>query len=256
MVGKPFHRFFGAALAVLALCVAPVVNAQDEAKPADPVMLKRTYKAKRVSTYKNTIKTNVMGADIAIETKVKIAVKEIKEDGSIVIESKDEGGTISIMGSEQPSPSSNPTIVTRDKDHKVKEVKREAGEMDPFSPEVMKFMEWMNEPILGKNAVKPGDSWETKIENPLKKDDKFTVKTTFVGIEKVEGVTLWKFKQSTTASAGADDAKVEYTFTSWLDPKDGETVKYEGKVKDLPTQQFGPITFEVTLLRLESKDEA
>ena len=44
--------------------------------------------------------------------------------------------------------------------------------------------------ILPEKEVKSGDSWQTEFDNPAAKGKKVTVKTSYLGTEKVDGRRL------------------------------------------------------------------
>jgi hypothetical protein len=103
-------------------------------------------------------------------------------------------------------------------------------------------MAMLSDQLFTDKEVKKNDTWETEIENPAVKEKKVTVKGTYLGNETVDGVELWKVKQTADAATDKDGGKLSVDFTSWINPTNGQVVKSEGVVKDLPTM-FGPMTW-------------
>src|SRR5207248_1555 len=77
---------------------------------------------------------------------------------------------------------------------KLVDFKMEEGGI--LAPEIARLLATLRTPILPEKEVKAGDTWQTEFDNPAVKGKKFTVKTTFVGTDKVEGMDVWKIQQS------------------------------------------------------------
>ena len=240
------RRIFGGVLLALALIGARSANAEPK-----KMALSRMLKAGVITTYKSQIKASVQGMDIVIDQSKKQTIKTIKENGNIVVLSEDLGGTMKLNGMEQEQKPGAPSTETRDKLGKLVEFSHEQDQNAPFTPEIQKLIASLSELILTDKEVVDGDSWDTQLDNPASKDNKIKVKTTYQGIEKVDGVELWKFKQTAEAIVSADGAKVAQESTIWLNPKDGLMEKSDSKVKDAPTQ-FGPLDFVVVVNRVKA----
>jgi hypothetical protein len=241
------NRMLWSVLCAAAIISAPSVQAQDKA-----VTLARTYKAGDVQRYKVTVNASVMGMDVIVTSTAKNTIKEIKPNGDIVIEAADEGTKVNFGGQEQEQPAGPPVIETRSKTGKLVELKTDPAAQALLAPEIQKMSAMVSDIILSEKAVKAGDVWETEFDNPAVKGKKLTVKTTFVGMDKVEGKDLWKIKQSLTAETGMESAKVAHDYTTWLDPANGRLVKLEGTVKDIPTQ-FGPLSWTMKMEAVTEK---
>jgi hypothetical protein len=241
------NRVFWSVVCAMAAVSAQAVQAQDK-----PVTLARTYKAGDVQRYKVTVNASVMGMDVIVTSTAKNTIKEIKKNGDVVIEAADEGTKVSFGGQEQEQPAGAPITETRSKTGKLVDLKTDPASQALLSPEIQKMSAMVSDIIVSEKAVKPGESWETEFDNPAVKGKKLTVKTTFVGTEKVEGKELWKVKQSLTAETGMESAKVSHDYTTWLDPANGRLVKLEGTVKDIPTQ-FGPLSWTMKMEAVTEK---
>ena len=226
----------GAACALLILA-AGLARAQDK-----EVNLVRTVKEGDTVRHKVTITASVMGMEVIVVQNSKAVAKKINDKGHIVWENASEGGSVTVGGTEQPQDASPAGTETRDKYNKLIDYKAPETAQEIMSPEVQKLVANSSEVIFSEKPVKAGDSWSTDAENPVVKDKKFSIKTTFVGLDKVEGKEYWKVKQEVSADVDKDGGKTSSEFTAWLDPADGSTFKMEGTVKDLPTM-FGPLSW-------------
>jgi hypothetical protein len=220
-----------------------------------PLALAITAKKGDVIRQKITINANVLGMDLVIVQTTKTQLKDIDKKGNLVWEQTVESVTLNDMAQTEIPPAQTQT---RDKQNKLVEFKPLEAGGNPFSPEVQKLMAATSEIILTDKEVKPGESWTTEFENPIVKEKKVAVKTTFVGMDKVEGKEYWKVKQTATAETDAAGAKSIADMTAWLDPADGSMFKMEGSVKDIPIEQAGPIswTMKMEKLKAEKTDKA
>lgn len=232
-----------------AVIAALPVRAEDK-----PVKLARIFKKDEVTRHKSESVVSVNGMEVTLTQSSKITIKEVKDDGHVLSETKNEGGKINVGGMEMDIPEAPPVTVTKDKRGVVTEFKMDDGGMSPFSPEILKLMVIVGDPILSEKEVKAGDSWETELDNPAVKGKKFTIKTTFVGVDKVDGVDLWKVKQTTEPAVDAAGAKMGCELIVWLAPANGREVKSESSIKDLPSN-FGTMSLKskTTLVKEEKK---
>jgi hypothetical protein len=219
------------------------------------VSLLRTYKAGEISRYKSTITANLMGTEVVVTQTIKEEVKEVKENGHAVIVSTNEGGKVSANGQEQEIPSTPPITTTRDRLGKLMDFKKEQSPQGLTSPEVERLMTALSDTLFTDKPVKAGDTWQIEIDNPVVKEKKVVVKGAFLGTEALDGRDLWKVKQSGEADIDSNGAKMSYEFTAWLNPANGQPVKVEGSVKDLPTQ-FGPLSMKVVMTLLPAEENA
>ena len=230
------------------LMAAAAVKAQDMA-----VTIARNVKAGDIHAYKMVILASVAGNEATVTRKVKETVKEVKPTGEIHFVQSDEGTTIEVAGMQLPEqPPMPPVTFIRNKSNRLVDIK-DAPIEGLMAPEIMRLSSNLTEFLLPEKGVKPGDTWETVFDNPAVKDKKVTVKGSFVGREKVEGVDLLKVKQTAEAQTDAAGATMSVEMTGWLDPATGSAVRAEGTVKELPTLQFGPMNWTVKVSPL--KDE-
>lgn len=226
-------RIVAAMLGSLALAACMVARADDK-----PVTLARAFKKGDVGRMKIETTVNVNGGDVLVNLTSKSTVKEIKDNGQIVMEFQDEAGKVTVNGSDMDIPAGPPMTIAYDKSGKLVDLMANEG-TGILTPEVLRLLETMRMPILSDKEVKAGDAWQTEFDNPAVKGKKFTVKTTYLGTEKVDGTDLWKIKQTGEPETDAAGAKMGYDATYWLDPSTGYLVKSDVKITDQPTKQYG-----------------
>jgi len=222
----------------------------------DAVTLALAYKKGDVIRHKVTINTSIMGMDVTVTSTSKTTVQEVKDNGEVVSVEEAEETRISIGGMEIDQPGQPPVTTTRDKYGKLVDYKREETPQAFLAPEIERMSAMISGALLPDKAVKAGDTWQVELENPAVKGKKVVVKGTFIGMEKVDDAELWKIKQTAEADTDADGGKMTQEFIAWLAPSNGQVVKMEGSVKDLPTVQFGPIswTIKMELIKEEKKE--
>lgn len=236
-------------IGLMALGVAQI--AASAARAQDEVNLEYSYKKGDVFRYKTEVIANVMGMEVTVKTGQKMIVKEIKENGDYVIAYEGESGVASIAGQEQEMPATPPFEITISKRGKFISYNTEA-QQGIMSPEIVKLMAVMAENVLPEKPVKPGETWTTEVDNPAVKGKKVMTKTTFMGVEKVEGVDYWKIKQVSEAATDESGAKMTQEMTVWLVPGSGHSFKMEGTIKGLPTQ-FGDMDWTLKLSLVKDK---
>lgn len=220
-----------------------------------PVTLKRTFKKGDVGRYKAESKIILGGGEAKMAGTSSLTVKEIKLNGDVVIEELDEGGTLTFNGTDREIPKGRPSLVTRTKYGKLLDFKVEETALSQQSPEVTRLMAAIGNPFLPEKPVKPGDTWENEVDNPLLKDKKVDVKTTFVGTEKVDGKAYWKLRQSSEALTDATGGKMTYEGAFWLDPANGQEERAEVNIKNLPSN-FGSLTLQIKAERVKSSEKS
>ncbi|HET6385796.1 MAG TPA: hypothetical protein VFJ58_20585 [Armatimonadota bacterium] len=217
-----------------------------------PVTLSRTFKkgdVVRINVETTTVGPN--GADAQIKLTSSSTVKDVKDNGDVVIETQDQPGKLTINGNDMDIPGGQLTTLTFDTTGKLVDFKSDPGGI--LAPETSRQLEIMRMPILPDKAVVAGDSWQSTFDNPAVKGNKFTVRTTFVGMDKVDGANLWKLSQAGAPQTDANGAKMGFDATYWLDPASGQLVKSEIKITDEPTTRFGThsLTTKTTLIKPE-----
>jgi hypothetical protein len=232
-------------LLALAL-LAPTLGRADD----NPVTLSRTFKKGDISRVKIETAIDANGTDVLVKLTSRSTVKELKDNGQFEVETQDEAGKLTLNGSDRDIPAGAVTALTYDKTGKLVDFKAENGGI--LTPEILRQLEIMRMPILPEKAVKAGDSWQSEFDNPAVKGKKFTVKTTFAGMDKVDGTDLWKVKQGGSPETDADGAKMGYDATYWLDPATGQIVKSEVTIKDEPTIMYGKHTLTTKTSRIKS----
>lgn len=224
------NRVLGSALCLLGLLGGQALRADET-----PVHLIVTPKVGRVLRTRLATTITIMGMELQTNGTVKNVIKEVKPNGDVVIETIDEGGTITVNGQKAPQNATPPYTSTRDKFGKTIEThKTRTGGVT--TPEVNKLLDAITDIILTDKPVKLNDTWVTEVENPVVKEKKVIVKDTYVGTEKIEGKEYWKLKQTAEATTDAAGNRIVYEVTEWISSIDGAPFKFEATVANVPTR--------------------
>src|SRR5579872_7462960 len=146
------HRVMLAVIAGLALVASMPVRADDK-----PVTLARSYKKGDVTRTNSEASVNANGTDVQVVQTAKITIKDVKDNGQIVIEEAGEGGKVTIGGSDMDMPASYATTATRDKNGKLIEFKMDEGGQTIYTPEITHLLQIVGSPVLSDKEVKPGE---------------------------------------------------------------------------------------------------
>jgi hypothetical protein len=206
------------------------------------VTLARTYKEGDKVSHKMTVNVSVNGMEVTVTRTAKSVVKEIKKTGEAVIVQTDDGSTLNIGGMEQQQPAGPPVTEIRDKNGKLTEIKMDEAAAGFMTNEIQILVAKASDVQLSDKPVKAGDSWQNEFDNPAVKGKKVVAKTTYVGLDKLDGTDRWKIKQTVEADSDADGKKLSIEITAWLDTTNGRNVKLEGSAKDIPTN-FGVLSW-------------
>lgn len=241
---------------ILPILLLAIPALAQEPEP-EAVTLKRPQKAGTVLRYKVSAVADAGGTEVTVERTVKYEVKEIKENGDVVLIMTDQGGKINAMGQEMEVPLATKVTLTTDKLGKIVKYERSLDDLSVMAPEVEHLLAVAQDYVLPDKPVKPGDKWEYELDNPVVKDKKVTIKGTFVGYEKVEETRVWKVKQTMTAVTDSSGSKMEAEMVFLINPEDGVTMRAEGAFKNVPSQ-YGPVnvTWKTALLKPEPAQPA
>ena len=224
-------RILCSALIASAALAGPLARAAEE----KPVNLIVTPKVGRVVRMKMTVKLNIMGMDMVMSGVEKETVKAVQPNGDVVLEIVDEGGTMSTGGASQQMPAQAPYTKTLDRFGKTKKSKPYVD--DGFTTEgTSKLMDAVTDALLTDRPVRPNDTWQTVVDNPAVKGQKVTIKSVYLGLDRIDGKAYWKIHQTTAAAVNAEGGRLDYEFTEWIDPTTGATFKDDATVKGLPTK--------------------
>ncbi|HLK55963.1 MAG TPA: hypothetical protein VKU00_05350 [Chthonomonadaceae bacterium] len=250
----PAHIGALSACFAFGLLAAQTVRADDS-----PVLLQHTVKTKDLARYKIVIKAEVPAVGSATLTIIrKDEVKEVKDNGDTSTLVTPEKMTLNLAGDESDRDTPPPFTLVRTKVGKLLDYKPEKEDESILTTPMWKLFNALSEPLLAAKEVKPNDTWETEFDNPLVDGKKFTLKSVYLGTEKVDGVDLWKIKQTATPVVDKDGGKMPFEQTSWLDPASGQIVKAEATYTDIPTNtQFGKVgmSIKVTPVKDEKKPD-
>lgn len=227
------------------LFAAAVVSS---AGAAQGVNLARSPKKGETVKYVYDVKGDVATAPFSVSGRLKHEVTEIKVSGEFTTTEVSEDTKLVVMGMDQAPPPSVPTVITRTLGNRLRDFKSEE-QAGIVTVEVQRLLAILSQPLLSEKTVAPAESWETEIDNPVAAGKTFKVKTTYAGTEKLGEAETWKLTQS--AAVDTPDGPVSHEATYWLDPNNGQVVKQESAVKNVPSQ-FGPMSWTEIQQRVKS----
>ncbi len=237
---------FRASRPLIAAVVGIIALAPAGARADDAVTLKYTDKVGDKLRQQIVIKASVQGIDAIMTNIQQSLIKEIKDTGDVTLLVTDEGGTLTLMGNDQKQEPSPDVTIKRDKTGKISSWKPATDITGALPPEFLQTSAQFNTVILPTTPVKEKDTWKLELDNPMFKAKKIKIENTYVGIEKVDGVDLWKIKQTANVPTDGEGGVAVFEGTFWLNPATGRPAKVEGKAKDVPSQ-FGKLSFTITI---------
>jgi hypothetical protein len=190
------------------------------------------YQKGEITRYRTYIKADGRNIEdtepikIRMRTNSKNEVKDVAETGIATWEQLDEKVALVINAMEIPSPAKpRPVTVVFGPNGMV--VKRTNPGGDPFNPSE-KSLGMLNSFPAPSVGVKPGDTWKLEVPNPVLKNRKLSISSTFLGTEKILGIDTVKCKQvldfPTAYGTDPNDlCHVEATY--WLDSKNHQLLR-------------------------------
>ena len=229
-----------AAVAGILSVTASAVRAEDA------VVLKYSDKAGTKWRHQVLIKASVQGIDAIMTSVQNTVIKDVKENGDVTLVQSDEGGTLSLMGNDQHQEPGPDITMKRDKTGKIVSWKPAMDITGALPPELLQTTAQFYTTIFPTNPVKEKETWKLELDNPMFKAKKIAITNTYAGVEKVDGVELWKITQVANVPTDGDGGLAVFEGTFWLNPATGLPAKIEGKAKDVPSQ-FGKLSFTVAI---------
>jgi hypothetical protein len=226
----------------------------------DTYLLKRVYRAGEVEKFKTTL--NIESGMEAGAQQVKLlvtilgsdTVKEVKSDGSVVLETKLEKSTLTVGGNERELPGSGQTLTTvLDKDGVIVPDKNAApGERGPAQ-----MLAFTRAHPFPDKSLKVGD--EHKFERETKDDGKVVSSVkgtmTLVGFERqsvdvpADSVKV-KVVVDATVPAQEGTQKIHIDGHYWVESGTGRVVAQTGKVTGFKLPTLGDATLEFKRVRV------
>ncbi len=219
----------------------------------DAVTLAYNLKAGMSSKYKTVAHVPIPGggAGDVIATNVQTSIiKEIKPDGSVVVEVISDEASFDMGTGPQPLPNPAPITITYDKSGKLKELKGADESSTTFSPDVYQILQMTGHILFPDHPVKSGDNWEALVDDPVVKGKKVTVKDTYSGSEIRDGKTVWKIEQDVTAPVSADGTILNSKVTAYLDPSSGDMIYEKSDITNLPSVNYGMLNWKAKMVLL------
>jgi hypothetical protein len=240
----------------------------------DGYLLKRVYKAGDSEKFKTTLKIQSGSEDGNPAAKLEVTilgsetVKEVKADGSTVLEMKVEKSTVNFGGQERELPGSGQTTTTViGKDGQIIPDKKTAGASGGVNPSQM--LAFIRPLTFPDKALKAGDEhkFETKSTEDGKPGQSVKGVMTVVSFEKKDAelpADAVKVKMVVDATVPGQDGmstqNIHVDGHTWIEPGTGRTVLTTGNVTGIKIPTFGDATVEFKRVRVgassESKAEA
>lgn len=262
MVKKPFSATAFVVAVFLTLLPCPGVLAQEPGKvstetktdvpnSAKPevasITLAMPFAVGKVYRYKSTVEIINDGIKITAELTRRETITAVKENGEVLAQLLDEGGKAVINGMENPLPEGKPIPMLMDRYSRLLLLSPGEAGSDFVTPPIRYILTLTDRIAFPRLPVKPGDSWTTEVRNPTRKSRTITIRSTYLGTEMRDGVSVWKVRQ--TLEAATEDAILEAEMTAYLDPTNGQLIQGEQTIKNVPTAA-GMVTWKGKLVRL------
>ena len=237
------------ALALALVASALGFQSSARADDAKPVTFARTLKVGDAVKYKATNEISVNGMEIKVVQNSKHVIKQVKDNGEVVIDVVDEGGKVDLGGSEMEIPVKAPSAFTTDKQGKVIAYKPSTDENPYISNPTLHLLVIVDRIVFPDKPVKAGDSWTSEVDNPVAKGKKVTIKTTYTSDDKADGIAAWKVKQ--TVEADTEGGKMTADITALIDSSNGQLISADQVLKGIPANN-GPIDWKGKLVRVKA----
>lgn len=194
----------------------------------EPTKLMRDVKAGDSHKTKVNVELDFGGQMLTYVATATQKVKEVKADGSLVLEEGTTDTMIIMDGSEQPAGNDAIATVTYDKSGKIKNM--ESDVMDDTSYRFAYLMAFM----WPDKEIDKGSSWDVTLEaNDSHSTPKTTFKYSLEGFEDYKGVKTAKVKFD-IKEEGDSSTAAGSKGTMWVDVKTGFVKKAEGSMTNLP----------------------
>jgi hypothetical protein len=150
-----------------------------------------------VSTKNDKGESPMPDQEMEMATTTKLKTVKVRDDGSAVLMSTTEGGTMTSMGTKAPIPATPPIKMEI---NKFGIAKMSGMENLQGGAAISKMFDFNNMPSMGilfpDHPVKVGESWENLLPNPMGGDEKLKIVSTLLGVEMLGGRETLKIKQT------------------------------------------------------------
>lgn len=262
--GRAFLTASAVCAAALALA-SPLVAARQADGEAAAYSIERKFEKDGVDRYRLTLNTNMNGPvtdgqerNIKAKLLLRQKVKEVKTDGTAVLDSEFEQGVADIGDMQEMDilfllPRGSQTI---SKAGVVLASRSEGGQTPGGSGgDVLEMLARAQRVFMPNKPVKVGDKW--KFEHKSEKDkSRVTGEAAILKIEKVGDIETLLIKAIADMVTGADGGgKSHFEGTANLDPKTGKMVKMSGTM-DSETGVAGRSKTEIQVQMETGRDAA
>lgn len=163
-------------------------------------------------------------------------VKEVSADGTAVYEQVDEKSDVVFNGKPVPPPAGGekpaPVTITIGKNGVMTKRVNPAADPSSMADKTLVAVQALPAP---PGPVKPGDTWQTVIPNPVIKGKTLTAVSTFRGTENVLGIEALKVEMKMefpTVLFAADFEIMQIAVTYYVDPKEQSLLRASYVIKN------------------------
>lgn len=239
------------AILLATLCMFAFINVRADEQAT--VTLAFHHTKGKVYHYKSETNSTQGGRPLIWTSLTDVTIKKVKPNRNVVCETVFTKVKFSAPGQETdltPFPKENSTF---DPTGKLIDFEKGISEAGPRH-EVDYIETQLLNPLFPDHPVKSGDTWKTKIENPLIQDAFYFVKTTFIGNAEVKGKKVWKIKQIGDVKTDDKGQILTVSATFFLDPDDGRIVKLDANMDNQPSPNGSINSYKITTTLLETDE--
>jgi len=220
-----------------AILIATAVALSFGFATVEPVKLSRKVKVGETYESKVTLVLYTSGLEINVDIKAREKVLTVKGDGSYVIEETQYDQNITVSGQAQPSPPDQSGEMTYSKTGEIVKVEFEQATDDTLGVANLMLIIWPTKP------ADVGSKWEADTKSGATIHHSYEI----LARETVLGRDTFKISLEAGGSSSGDPSGKA---TVWVDIENGQTVKANGEMKNVPTagRVMDRITYTLTLV--------
>ena len=204
----------------------------------EPVKLSRKVKVGETNEFKTSMVLRTAGIEINVNMGDTEKVLEVREDGSYVIEQTRHDQNITVSGQAQPSPPDATGKLSYSKTGEIVKVESDEATDDSLRLANLMLIVWPTK------SVDVGSKWEADTKSGASIHHSYEI----LARETVLGHDTFKIALEAGGSSTLDPSGKA---TMWVDVKNGQSVKMNGEMKNIPAagMVMDTITFTQTLVK-------
>lgn len=230
------------AIALVALAAGAFAVAQ-----TDGISLVRQVKVGDSQRFKMTAEIDIMGMTAVYSANTVETVREVREDGSYIVQSTQNDAKIVFGDQELPVDSTGSMTTVFERNGLVRSV--ESSEPDMGGSAAFRIAN-MTSFVVPDTPVKIGSKWEQEIKGSARTDN-IGGKASYsvVATERVAGIETFVIEMKFVETSGEAPATAEGRI--WVDVRDGSLVKLSATLRNAPFPQApAPIDAKLTIERI------